>query len=36
MLNTGEEPIISDNRLITTIAWQINNKVTYALEGSVL
>jgi glycerol kinase len=35
MLNTGEEPIISDNRLITTIAWQINNKVTYALEGSV-
>ena len=35
MLNTGEEPIVSNNRLITTIAWQLNNKVTYALEGSV-
>lgn len=35
MLNTGNEPIVSNNRLITTIAWQINNKVTYALEGSV-
>ena len=35
MLNTGAEPIVSNNRLITTIAWQMNNKVTYALEGSV-
>jgi glycerol kinase len=35
MLNTGDTPIISKNRLITTIAWQIDNKVTYALEGSV-
>ncbi len=35
MLNTGEKPIESNNRLITTIAWQLNNKVTYALEGSV-
>ncbi|MBC8319661.1 MAG: glycerol kinase GlpK [Bacteroidetes bacterium] len=35
MANTGEKPTISNNRLITTIAWKINNKVTYALEGSV-
>jgi len=35
MLNTGSEPVTSNNRLVTTIAWQINNKVTYALEGSV-
>jgi len=35
MLNTGEDAVISDNRLLTTIAWQIDNKVTYALEGSV-
>lgn len=35
MLNTGDEAIVSGNRLLTTIAWQLNNKVTYALEGSV-
>lgn len=35
MLNTGEEAVTSKNRLLTTIAWKINNKVTYALEGSV-
>lgn len=35
MLNTGEEPVSSNNRLLTTIAWQLDNKVTYALEGSV-
>jgi len=35
MLNTGNEPVDSNNRLITTIAWQLGNKVTYALEGSV-
>lgn len=35
MLNTGDDPVVSNNRLITTIAWQMNNKVTYALEGSV-
>ncbi len=35
MLNTGDKPVVSKNRLLTTIAWQINNKVTYALEGSV-
>jgi glycerol kinase len=33
--NTGETPISSDNGLLTTIAWGIEGKVNYALEGSV-
>jgi glycerol kinase len=32
---TGEKPIMSDKGLITTIAWKLNGKVYYALEGSV-
>lgn len=35
LLNTGDRPYIKDDGLITTIAWGINGKVTYALEGSV-
>jgi glycerol kinase len=35
MLNTGLSPVNSKNNLLTTIAWQINGKTTYALEGSV-
>ncbi len=35
LMNTGEEPIYSKNNLLTTIAWKINGKVNYALEGSV-
>jgi glycerol kinase len=35
MMNTGEKPIASKNKLLTTIGWQINNKTTYALEGSI-
>ena len=35
LMNTGEEPIFSDNGLVTTIAWGLDNKVTYALEGSI-
>ena len=35
LLNTGSEPVLSKNGLLTTIAWQIGDKVTYALEGSV-
>ena len=35
LMNTGEQPVISKNNLLTTIAWQINNKTFYALEGSV-
>ena len=33
--NTGSEPVFSKHGLLTTIAWQIEDKVTYALEGSV-
>ena len=35
MMNTGEQPAISKNNLLTTIAWKIKGKTTYALEGSV-
>ena len=34
-MNTGERPVYSDNGLVTTIAWGIDGKVNYALEGSV-
>ena len=35
LVNTGDKPVLSKNGLLTTVAWQIGNKVTYALEGSV-
>ncbi len=35
VLNTGTEAIASKNRLLTTIAYQIDGKLTYALEGSI-
>lgn len=35
LLNTGSKPVESQNGLLTTIAWGINNNITYALEGSV-
>jgi len=35
VMNTGETPVTSQNNLLTTIAWQLDGKVTYALEGSV-
>ncbi|MDZ7762106.1 MAG: glycerol kinase GlpK [Desulfovermiculus sp.] len=35
VMNTGDEPIPSPSGLLTTIAWQIGDKITYALEGSV-
>jgi glycerol kinase len=35
LMNTGNEPIYSKNNLLTTVAWKINGKVNYALEGSV-
>ncbi len=35
LMNIGEQPIISQNNLVTTIAWKINGKVEYALEGSI-
>lgn len=35
LMNTGDQPIFSKNGLITTIAWGLNDKISYALEGSV-
>ncbi len=35
LMNTGERPVYSHNGLITTIAWGIDGKLNYALEGSV-
>ncbi|MGM9769878.1 MAG: glycerol kinase GlpK [Candidatus Cryptobacteroides sp.] len=35
LMNTGEKPILSENNLLTTVAWKIGNKVNYALEGSI-
>lgn len=35
LMNTGEKPIYSKNGLVTTIAWGIGDKVSYALEGSI-
>lgn len=35
LMNSGTTPILSQNRLITTIAWKIGDTVNYALEGSI-
>ncbi|MGI6728055.1 MAG: glycerol kinase GlpK [Anaerovoracaceae bacterium] len=35
LMNTGNKPVLSQNGLLTTIAWGIDNQVYYALEGSV-
>jgi glycerol kinase len=35
IMNTGATPVISKNKMLTTIGYQINGKVSYALEGSV-
>lgn len=35
LMNTGERPIFSQNGLVTTIAWGLGGKVSYALEGSI-
>ena len=35
LMNTGEKPVFSRHGLVTTIAWGLNGKVTYALEGSI-
>jgi len=35
VLNTGTEPVRSKNRLLTTVAYQLDGKTTYALEGSI-
>ncbi|MCA9522623.1 MAG: glycerol kinase GlpK, partial [Myxococcales bacterium] len=35
LMNTGERPVVSEHGLLTTVAWQLDGKPTYALEGSV-
>jgi glycerol kinase len=35
LMNTGEKAVKSNNNLLTTVAWKVNGKVNYALEGSV-
>lgn len=35
LMNTGEKPVFSKHGLVTTIAWGLNGKVNYALEGSI-
>lgn len=35
LMNTGENPVASQNKLLTTVAWNCGDRVSYALEGSV-
>jgi glycerol kinase len=35
LMNTGEKPVFSQNGLVTTVAWGLDGKVNYALEGSI-
>lgn len=35
LMNTGNTPVLSKNNLLTTIAWKIQDEVTYAIEGGV-
>lgn len=35
VMNTGNKPIVSKHKLLTTIGWQIGDEVTYAIEGSI-
>ena len=35
LMNTGERPVFSENGLVTTVAWGLDGKVEYALEGSI-
>lgn len=35
LMNIGDKPIVSKNKLLTTVAWKINGKTQYALEGSI-
>lgn len=35
LMNIGDKPILSSNRLLTTVAWKIEDEVKYALEGSI-
>ncbi|MCA9040163.1 MAG: glycerol kinase GlpK [Planctomycetaceae bacterium] len=35
LMNTGDQPVKSNNGLLSTVAWQLEDKVTYCLEGSI-
>lgn len=35
LMNTGDTPVASKNNLVSTVAWNIGGKITYALEGSI-
>ena len=35
LMNCGDKPILSENRLLTTVAWKLKDRVNYALEGSI-
>ncbi len=35
LLNTGERPVVSKNKLLSTVAWRVDGKTLYALEGSI-
>jgi glycerol kinase len=35
LMNTGDQPVVSNNGLLTTVGWKVDGKVTYCLEGSV-
>src|SRR5690606_14767428 len=35
LMNIGDKPVLSENNLVTTIAWKLGDKVSYALEGSI-
>jgi glycerol kinase len=35
LMNTGKKPVTSKNKLLTTVAWRIQDSVTYALEGGI-
>jgi glycerol kinase len=35
LMNIGDKPTVSQNNLLTTVAWKVNGKVQYALEGSI-
>ena len=35
VMNTGQKPVVSKHKLLSTVAWQINGQTTYALEGSI-
>jgi glycerol kinase len=35
VMNSGTEPVFSENQMLTTVGWKMNDQITYALEGSI-